>query len=81
MNVTLFEGHACINSGQLKDALGVSISAEFITEKTRVTPQGKIKAATMWRVADVGRICDGLAAHFDQAALDFSKLILREGLT
>lgn len=79
MNVTFFEGHACINSGQLKDALGVSISAEFIAEKTKVTPQGKIKAATMWRVSDVGRICDGLAEHFDQAGLEFSRLITKQG--
>lgn len=74
MNIVVHEGHPCINHSTLTEVLGVAIAAKSITEKTSIAPHGdKAKASVMWKVADVTRICDGMAAYFDKVAVAFVK--------
>lgn len=61
-----FNGFPCINGGELKARLGISISAAEI-EAMGHPPYARDAAARFWRLCDLNKIIDSIKERLDKS--------------
>lgn len=61
-----FNGFMCLNGTDMKERLGLSVSAAEIEELGNV-PYAREKSAKFWRLADLNKIIESIKAKLDLA--------------